>query len=96
MCECVSAGGVAERPVEHKLSFDASVIARIIGSFDLRRVSRGENTTGCRTHVTPLSEQGQVVESCYRGRSKNFEIDRMRTKPKFHFSSLRNLVQEKL
>lgn len=40
----------------HKLRFDASVIARIIGSFDLRLVSCCEGTAGYRTHVTPLSE----------------------------------------
>lgn len=39
----------------HKLRFDASVIARIIGSFDLRPVSRRELAAGRRTQVTPLS-----------------------------------------
>lgn len=71
---CVrSAGGETERPVEHKLSFDASVIARIIGSFDLRRASRGENAAGRRTHVTPLSErQAREGRRKLRGAVQNF------------------------
>lgn len=54
----------------HKFRFDASVIARIIGSFDLRPVSRRERAAGSRTHVTPLSGARSWTGFEYEGCSK--------------------------